>query len=596
MSPRPTVGPLVIAEIVSAAPARLRRKLDKQPGIADEWDWKSTSDGWQIVAGNESVELAQRVLTTEHVRCSCLLSPRCFHVLAVLSVLEIDDAPADASPSEPDVSEVSDAPTGQMELLDAQRQAAEQLWRVAASVLAVGMRAVGALLQAELLRAVLECRCQGLHRLAAAGMRVMQDIRLLRQTDAAFSTDDARNDLTELLRCGWRIVHAGETIHSEWIGTARRKYTPIPNQRLTGLFTEPILTRSGFAGVVTYLMAEDGSLGTISNVRAGEESRVFDAWRTGADFGQLSTSHDHLNRTTVLVQKATRSSDGRLGGGRDCRAVVTSGDGWDTPTVAERWSVPINEQIKTCFQHESHPETDRPAGWDLVFVRGVILGGNGDELLLQPDTGSAPLRLTIAQDQSPLLYRSNVELLSRVQNLPLRCIARVDLATPGTAALMAISRDPQAEEADCQLNLPDEFQGRLSLGIEELKRGHLTSAARSPVLGNHDFRAQMRPDGLESLRRWLSGLVLGGRHAIPTGRLQEMTREVRRLDIQKQPTAANLLGSLARSATASTADFEGIRFPNDPTELAETFLAASCYEMSARRHFQRDVWQQMGGD
>ena len=201
MSARPVVSPLVISEIVSAAPARLRRKLDKQPDIATEWEWHSTADTWQIVAGNETVELEPRVLTANHVRCSCLLSPRCFHVLAVLSVLEIDETPTAASVSESDLSDTPDTldtPSDRMEISDAQRHAAAELWRVAASVLAVGMRAAGALLQAELLRAVHECRCQGLHRLAAAGMRVMQDIRLLRQTDAAFSTDNARSDFDRI--------------------------------------------------------------------------------------------------------------------------------------------------------------------------------------------------------------------------------------------------------------------------------------------------------------------------------------------------------------------------------------------------------------
>ncbi|WP_166823635.1 hypothetical protein [Thalassoroseus pseudoceratinae] len=593
MSGRPVVSPLVIAEIVSAAPARLRRKLDKQPQIANEWDWNSTTDGWQISTGNETVALEGQVEITDHVRCSCLLSPRCFHVLAVLSVLDIDDAPVDEPTPESSQSHDEETQPEQMEIADAQRDAANQLWKAAASVLAVGLRAAGTLLQAELLRAVHECRCQGLHRLAAAGMRVMQDIRLLRNLDAAFSTDAAHSDLTELLRCGWRIIHSDGTADSEWIGTARRKYEPIANQRLTGLFTEPILTRSGFAGVLTYLMAEDGSLGTISNVRAGTESRIFDAWQTGAEFGQLSTSHEQLNRATVLVQKATRSKDGRLGGGKDCRAVVVDGSGWDTPKVAERWAVPIHEQIERCFQHESHPETHRPAGWDFVFARGVILGGNGEELLFQPSSAAVPLWLTIAQDQSPLMYRTNIVLLSRCQNLPVRCVVRVDLAKPGTASILAISSDPLAEESDCQLKLPEEFRRTVSLGIEELKRGHLTSATRTPTLRNHSFQMETRPDGLEALRRCLRGLLLGGRHAIPTGRLPELTRNVRRLEIQKQPMAASLLGTLARSATASQTDFEGIRFPNDPSPLAETYLAASCYEMSARRHFEQDGWRQL---
>ena len=89
---RPSVAANVVAEISENAPGRVRRKVDKDPTVADGWDW-STEDGACVVAaGKETVRFAVAdgvVGSVEDVGCSCLLSPRCFHVLACLSVLDV---------------------------------------------------------------------------------------------------------------------------------------------------------------------------------------------------------------------------------------------------------------------------------------------------------------------------------------------------------------------------------------------------------------------------------------------------------------------------------------------------------------------------
>ena len=63
----------------------------------------------------------------EDVGCSCLLNPRCLHLLAVLRVLPVSDI------DEIEEGEEETAPPPQdLPLTDAQRDAAKALWDAAA--------------------------------------------------------------------------------------------------------------------------------------------------------------------------------------------------------------------------------------------------------------------------------------------------------------------------------------------------------------------------------------------------------------------------------------------------------------------------------
>jgi hypothetical protein len=62
------------------------------------------------------------------------------------------------------------------------------------------------------------------------------------------------------------------------------------------------------------------------------------------------------------------------------------------------------------------------------------------------------------------------------------------------------------------------------------------------------------------------------------------------MDTSLQPAAAALLKGLAQCAIESRTDFLGVRFPPDPTHLAQRWLAGAIYEETARRHFQKWSW------
>lgn len=595
MSQRPAILAEVLAAIAEGAPDRLRRKLDKNPSIANEWDWSQERDAWTIDAGKEQVSLApsENVIgSADQISCSCLLSPRCFHLLSVLSVLDLAESAAIEILPAADEPE-SAIPHSAEEWTEAQHAAAESMWKAAAAILATGARAAGTLLQSHLLRAIHECRSQGLYRLAAGGLRVMQNIRLLREENDAFRSEDLLSDFAELFRVAWVLSQANSNPSREWFGVARRKFESAGSLRLMGLFTEPILTRSGYSGVVTYLLADDETLFSFSNVRPGTASRISEAYQTGADVGGLSVPHQALNRQSLLMQKATRSADGRLGGGKECRAITTESKGWSSEPVNRRFATPVCDQVQQVFASESAVPTEQPAGWDLLFLSGSILGSDGENLFVALEEQQGLIRLKIANDHPALPFRENLEFLARVPGLMVRCIARMVLSSPGDALALALS-PVSGEESPFPCRLPDDWQGVVNLGIDKLERGFFQKAQRQPQLVEASTANDSARDGLDFVRRRLQAVALGGRHALPTGRVGATVSDARSLDANLQPTAAALVKGLAHCAIESRTDLLGVRFPPDPTHLAERWLAGAIYEETARRHFQKWNWQRVG--
>lgn len=87
MSPRPRIAAGLLASITGAVPPRLQKKLDENPKVADSWTWSEQGD--QVVV---TTDKGERVLLSpgagaieepQQIACTCLLSPRCLHILAV---------------------------------------------------------------------------------------------------------------------------------------------------------------------------------------------------------------------------------------------------------------------------------------------------------------------------------------------------------------------------------------------------------------------------------------------------------------------------------------------------------------------------------
>ena len=588
MSDRPAISPAIVAAVTEDAPARVRRKLDKSPDAAESWAWSNSGETWSIEAGGETVELTAPdgvVTSIEQIGCSCLLSPRCYHLLACLSVMPLTNGGEEEAAETQTPAGDSDAAEVPA-LTEAQSKAAGLLWEEAAKLIATGARSAGSLSQAHWMRALHECRSVGLHRLAASGLRVLQQIRQLRSEDDEFLSEVLVTDLLETLELAWRLRNADE-VPREWIGTARRVYSPVESLSLQAILTEPILTTSGHAGVVTYLMDSDRTIFSVSNVRPGEPTRVFEAWKTGIDVGGLSCSHQELSRSGLLLQRGTASADGRLGAGQNTRAITKASGGWEAFQMA--FDEDLDEQIARVFEAARESLATRRAGWDLVFLRGLVAGTDGESLLFQTAAGQ-PLRLTVEQTHETLAFHNNLTLLSRCPGLRLRVVGRLLPDQAGHVSALAIAPDHQedTESAGPGLVLKKPLVDHVSLGIEKLARGHFTSAEREPV--HLSVESPAIDDGLFSLHRRVRELALNGRHSLPTRGVAGFAREAATLKAQSQPTASALLQNLASHAVASESSLSGLRFPADPNPLAQMWLACARYATASRFDFQKLLW------
>ena len=605
---RPTVVPAVIAEVSTDAPGRVRRKLDKNPLAANEWEWTQQKNVWTVAAGNETVEFkcgpTGAVEKIADANCSCLLSPRCFHLLACLAVLDVDDesavteidieadaagGPTAESKRSENQPEASADATSQLEELSAQQQLAVQtMWQEVAEFLAAGARSAGVLIQSRLLRAIHECRAVGLHRLASAGLRVVHDCRKVRLRDSDFSAETLVNDLSELMRVA-RQLKRKNIADTSLIGTARRRYSEISNTQVQGLFCEPIHTRAGHSGIVTYVLDTSGQLASISNVRPGEGNRIQGAWKSAIDVGRLSMSHAELSQKALLIQTGTMSIDRRLGAGKNTRVAAVDGNGWRAASVRERFQEPLTDQVQRILAVIVEEPELWPTGFDLLFLSGTIVGTNGAGCLLQLNDDQSTICLVPSDLDGSQHAEDNLEILSRADGLPVDCIARLSLETPSTAIGLAFSpRQEEATAATRQMNFNTDWGTHFNFNLHRLKTANFPNLPDAPNFVPTSASATY--DGLATFRQRLEALAIGGRHSLPTKRIGDLKREALVLQEQMQPTAAALMLALVDSAVETKTSFRGVRFPADPAPLAERWLACSHYARTASLAFQTDCW------
>ncbi|MEU0275643.1 hypothetical protein ABZ129_28070, partial [Streptomyces sp. NPDC006307] len=276
----------VVATALDLLPARLRKRVDGAVAKAADWPVERTADGVLVRAGDDTVVTLTTadggvVASADAAVCSCLLAPACLHRAAVLSrapVAEEGPAAAAAAPEKqtapgPDTSEgASSEPVAAREggggLTTVQTAALHALGDAAVTVLVAGVAGAGAVVRAELLRAAHSARLAGLHRPAAVAVRVARRLGEARSEDPAFRLPELSADLAALLDSVQRTDAAALA------GPVRRAYRSAQPLRLYGLFTEPVVTASGYAGATVYAVTPDGSVHTVSDVAPGGPERA----------------------------------------------------------------------------------------------------------------------------------------------------------------------------------------------------------------------------------------------------------------------------------------------------------------------------------
>lgn len=602
MSERPTIDPGAAAALLDAAPDRVRRRLDAEPDAAEAWVWTEVDGDWTVVAGDEQVTLTVGPETTmtgvDAVVCTCLLSPRCFHLLAVVSRLlptdgDTEDSvdsglapgPGPGPGPDPMGTDLTGAhPSDSVPVADhasptpAQQAAAATTWDAGVRVLLTGLQGSGSLVQAELLRAAHACRQTALPTLGSAAIRVLGLARARAEDRPDFVLAEASVALAELLGLAHVLAGRGRPATADDVGTARRAFHPVGSASLRGLGTEVVVTDTGYAGVVTHLIDAHGSLRSVPDVVPGDVDRVVGAYRSPVRLGTVSIDHRALGRSLLHVQRLSVSSDGRVSGGGGVQAALATDPAWDDPTWAGAWTVPLADQV---------------ALGGLIRTIGTVAGRTPDSVVVTTSEGS--VHLTAPDDRPELAHRDGLRLLGAAVGLEVRILGRLDPARARTLWAIAVHLAP----ANAGL-LPDEWRGTINLGLDRLVAAHLPppDPEASPLIGwaggaglnalSTTVEAPEPPFDLVSRRA--HRMVAGGWSTLGDAAGPAVATDLARLRAAQLGTGADLLAALHRTVLVTTRATTGQRRGPDADAVGRAWLATATWSAAARDAIAATAW------
>ncbi|WP_069772330.1 SWIM zinc finger family protein [Streptomyces sp. LUP30] len=600
----PPVAPFVTAELVEALSPRLRKRLDA--GVAKLAARPVVREGDTVrIAVDDDTELELHVVDgtvtrADAIRCGCLLAPDCLHRAAAASAAPVGasvppsvsaSTPVSSTPSASATAAASASatasaqdggpegaggpePTQDETALPARLVAARAVFDAAAAVLDAGADGSGAVLQAELLRAAHTARLAGLPRAAASAVSVVNGVRAARSADPAHRLPELVEALRAVLGVAHRLPAARGPELAELRGTVRQPYIPDGSLRLYGLFSEPVLTATGYAGAVTWTADTEGRLYTVSDVAPGGPGRATGAADRAVRIGDTALTHRELSRAGLAVTGATVSPTGRLGAGAGVRAVRAGGVAWSAEPLDRLWAAPVAEQVARVLR----------GGHDLLFLdvtlAGTVREATGDCLLA--DCGGRALRLTTAHQDPALPYRDNLRLLAAARGSRLRIVARLVVGPLPRVLLLATEH-------------PADPGARVDLGLDRLRRADLptpaapSTTANLPTPAGAPVEARAADEApLHLLRRRVHQGVSGGRRvlAFPGGATGDGAR-LRRVGLG---TAADLLDELHAAAADRARDAFGRLLPADTDRFARAWLASAVYTAEAERALCAAAW------
>jgi hypothetical protein len=550
----PAVPPGLLGSVIDALPTRLAKRLDQTVSDARSWPVHRTDDGVAISVDDQTVvTLAATIAGLFDVACTCLLAPRCLHVAATLSIAPIA-GPAEDGPSEE--SGPTPTPTAPVhearEVTAAEIAAAQAVWNAVTAILSSGAAGAGSAAQAALLRAAHEARALRLYRAATAATRIVEQLRDYHCDDPAFRLADLVADIREALTVADGL-RRGKPLH----GVGHRAYRHAGNGHLRGLFCEPIITTSGYAGAVTHLVDTGGRMWQVASVLPGDGESV--AARADSPIAVADARHTprQLGRSGLLTMDLQATPDGRVSTGRSVRAVSGPGATWYEPPLATLWEQPLDAQIERYRKALAMPVLERPCGHDLLFFDATICGTASDALIVRCGTGSLSVRAS--HDSPHLKYVDNLRTLAATSGATARRIAR---AKPdGSLAVLALGAEW----------LPERFDGHVDLGLDTLTRADLpqpgAAVPMTPAFG------QTPP--LHLLARRVERAVESGRPATVGD-----ARDADRLRAVAMPTAAQLTEALDEACRLQR-DVFGRAKPGAADAFGEAWLEAAVYVNAA---------------
>jgi hypothetical protein len=593
----------VAAEILAAAPSRVRKRFDADTQVAERWTWERDGDAWEVRADAATVRIEAddgTVRRAGQLSCSCLLGPRCGHLLAVAAALDLAEdqdgggssgeldlggtrpQPPEPRPPQPDPPQVTP-----VALSRRQRDAAGLAWQAGAQLLAVGASAATATARGDLLLAAHACQEAGLHRLGGAAIRVATGIRDLAAGRPEFRLAGLADDLAELLAVAWRLNERGGAASPVDVGVGRRQYQPVGGLQLHGLASEAVAASSGYAGVVVWLVDQAGRLWVISDVAPGQPARAAEAYRSPVQFGRLGLQQRELGRSLVVAQGATGSIDGCLGSGSGVTATRLGPSSWDDPPLTAGWADPLEDQLERVWRTLELPAGERPAGADLVFLDTTVLGLVPAGLMLRARNARRPLDVlgVVPSEHAELAYLNNLRRLGGLAGRPLRLVGRVRPDRPRKVALLAAG--------GAALKLPATFAGRVNLGLDRLTGSHTAAGIARDAGRTQPASVAVGEEEapLERLRRTALRATLSGRATLGAMAAHALDADAARLRRAQFTTAADLLDRLAQAGMETHRTLTGEGVPPPPDRLARAWTAAMVYQASAGRLLLRADWE-----
>ncbi|WP_434739556.1 hypothetical protein [Micromonospora sp. SH-82] len=533
--------------------------------------------------------------------------PRCLHRSAVLSACPVAEPAAHpASEPTPDAGSSQASPgraagrtgdrggaaTGRPAApTKAQRAAADALWRAAAAVLTAGVPTAGAVAQAELLRAAHGARLAGLPRAESAALSTVRGLRAHRDRQAGHRLAALVEVLHDLLYVAGRLA-AGDS-DPALVGVLRRAYQPDGTLEVYGVCREPVISATGYAGVVTHLVAADGRRLSFGDVRPGGPDRARDSARAVTEMGSVAVNHAVLARGGLRITGTTVSPDGRLGAGRSVRATPLSVTDWSTGPVSELFGRPLAEVVAAQLAVED-PQDPARAGTALLGCDLEVVGADGDRLLareigptVDATVVDGPVIRLVPVDSHPMLaHVANLRRLASRPGLRIRVVGRLDPDRACTLLPLAVAPVPGAATT---LRLPTDWHGRADLGYDDIQGRHLPPPDPAATVGTVDAAEATQPP-LWRVRRLVESGVSGGRRAVAEAARSgnaELGGPLRRAGFT---TAAALVDALADESDRRGRDVFGRRTDPDPDRYAWAWLAATAHLAAAERELFRSSW------
>lgn len=540
----PQVGGLLLAEVLDSLPARLAKKIDLSRPVDGADTGHSAENGTFVIRqGSATVTFAApTILSLDDVSCDCLLAPRCLHLAHALLRCEVSSAEARTEPASQQAPTEAAAGQGTLDgiLNPGQFEVVERCLAAFVQLLVTGTSTRDPVQLSTFLRLAHGAKAQRLYTL---GARCTAVAAMLTPAD-----ETARNTLVSAIADAYLAAHQLAHRHrlgqvpASLLGRPRRSFTAREALSLQGIFTEPIITATGHAGVATYLRGGEESLWSINSnmplkgASAADQARQY--YRRAPQIGGISTSHQDLTRRTLLVTNAKASDDGRLSAGAQVSAVAGGVSGWD----------------KLWFDQNS------PSADGVSFQELVVKGLSGTAIALAGDDGHfIAAKVTAAARELGAL--DDVLELARHPGTRLRCVLRHKF---DSIELLAFAVDPT------QIRLPEAWNGRVMLGLDRLAPSYFVAGPEP---------AMLFPPGNTGpwplMVQWLGRMAVHGRAALLNDETQ-LAADVSRLTDSNCAHGAELLVSLRTAAHQGRTDFDGsLQYLDEP--LAKAWLALAAF-------------------